>query len=155
MSAVIEQDTLNFRLMSKDDLTKIMTIEQSVYPFPWSLAIFQDCLRVSYCSWVLERETLVTSYGIMSIAVNECHILNLCVRQELQGVGLGKMMLNFLLDMARRHNAEMAFLEVHPSNENAIRLYNKVKFNEIGVRRNYYPAESEREDALIMARSLV
>jgi ribosomal-protein-alanine N-acetyltransferase len=47
------------------------------------------------------------------------------------------------------------FLEVRPSNAAARRLYADNGFNEVGLRRNYYPASKGREDALIMARSLV
>jgi ribosomal-protein-alanine N-acetyltransferase len=48
----------------------------------------------------------------------------------------------------------MMFLEVRPSNEAARRLYDKLGFNEIGTRHNYYPAAQGREDALILAKQL-
>ncbi|MFQ5660865.1 MAG: ribosomal protein S18-alanine N-acetyltransferase [Gammaproteobacteria bacterium] len=155
MSAVIKQPVLNFRPMDEDDLPAIMAIEQSAYTFPWTNTIFHDCLRVGYCSWVLERDGFITAYGIMSVAVGECHLLNLCVQPEYQGMGLGRTVLDFLLDIARKHKAEMAFLEVRPSNEIAKQLYFGAGFDEVGIRRNYYPADIGREDALIMARSLV
>jgi ribosomal-protein-alanine N-acetyltransferase len=46
-------------------------------------------------------------------------------------------------------------LEVRPSNEHAIRLYHQLGFNEVGTRPDYYPSVEGREDALIMARSLL
>ena len=155
MSAVIQQDDLNFRPMQESDLPDIMVIEQSAYPFPWTRTIFQDCLSVGYCSWVLERNGVINAYGVMSVAVGECHILNLCVQPDYQGMGFGEMFLEFLLDLARKHNAETAFLEVRPSNTVAKKLYTNKGFNEVGLRKNYYPDVEGREDALIMARSLV
>jgi ribosomal-protein-alanine N-acetyltransferase len=59
------------------------------------------------------------------------------------------------VQLSRRHNADLVLLEVRPSNKAAISLYRKCGFNEIGVRSNYYPAADGREDALILARSLV
>ncbi|MDH3872470.1 MAG: ribosomal-protein-alanine N-acetyltransferase, partial [Gammaproteobacteria bacterium] len=56
--------------------------------------------------------------------------------------------------VARRHGAEVVFLEVRPSNRAALALYGKNGFNELGVRKDYYPTEGGREDALILARVL-
>jgi ribosomal-protein-alanine N-acetyltransferase len=46
------------------------------------------------------------------------------------------------------------FLEVRPSNVSARTLYEDEGFNELGCRRDYYPAGDGREDALILARTL-
>lgn len=155
MSAVIKEALLGFRPMVEEDLDDIMAIERSAYEFPWTMTIFQDCLRIGYCSWVLQRDGSIIAYGVMSIAVGECHLLNICVDPVYQGMGHGEMMLDYLLDLARKHNADMAFLEVRPSNDAARRLYQNKGFDEVGMRRNYYPALFGREDAVIMARSLV
>lgn len=155
MSAVIQQPLLDFRPMVESDVDSIIEIERLAYTFPWTKVIFNDCLRVGYCCWVLERDGAIAAYGVMSVAVDESHILNLCVTPKYQGLGYGRILLDFLLDIARKHKASTAFLEVRPSNKSAIRLYHTNGFDEVGVRRNYYPAKNGREDALIMARSLV
>jgi len=155
VSAVIAQDLLRYRPLAEEDVPVIMAIEESAYPFPWSETIFRDCLRAGYCSWVLERDHTIIAYGIMSIDVGECHLLNLCVRPEDQGAGLGRLMLDYLMDTARSHRAEIVFLEVRPSNEAARQLYFNAGFDQVGTRRNYYPAAPGREDAIIMARTLV
>ena len=155
MSAVIKEAVLNFRPMVEDDLPRVLTIEESAYKFPWTRIIFQDCLRVGYCSWVLEREQSIIGYGVMSVGVGECHILNLCVQPQSQRSGYGRTILDHLMDLAIKHDAEVAFLEVRPSNKAAKQLYASAGFNEVGVRRNYYPARFGREDAVIMARSLI
>lgn len=155
MSAVIKEARLGFRPMLEEDLDVVIAIEVSAYAFPWTLNIFQDCLRIGYCGWVLERDGRIIGYGVMSIAVGECHLLNICVQPEYQSMGYGEMLLDYLLDLARKHQAEMAFLEVRPSNDHALRLYQNKGFDEVGMRRNYYPSHSGREDAVIMACSLV
>ena len=91
----------------------------------------------------------------MSVAVGESHILNLCVHPDHQSKGLGTMLLVHLLQIAVERNANMTFLEVRPSNFSAIKMYVGQGFDEIGVRRNYYPAKIGREDALILARTVV
>lgn len=155
MSAVVQVPLLNFRPMLEDDLAQVLQIECSAYEFPWSRRIFQDCLRVGYCCWVLEQDTSIAGHGIMAVAAGESHILNLCIGPEWQGTGLGRILLDFLMDVARKHKADTAFLEVRPSNRAAIQLYQGAGFDEVGMRRNYYPARRGREDAIIMARSLL
>lgn len=155
MSAVIKEALLNFRPMVEEDISTVLAIEESAYEFPWSRIIFQDCLRVGYCSWVLERGRSIIGYGVMSVGAGECHILNLCVEPASQRLGHGRTILNHLLDLAIKHDAEVAFLEVRPSNRAAKQLYARAGFNEVGLRRNYYPARYSREDAVIMARSLI
>lgn len=155
MSAVIEQARLNFRPMLESDLEEVMLIEKGAYDFPWTRKIFQDCLRVGYCCWVLESDGALISYGVMSINVDECHLLNICVHQQSQGCGYGQIMLDYLMDQAGVHQANVVFLEVRPSNVVAKRMYSNVGFDEVGMRPNYYPAVNGREDALIMARSLL
>lgn len=155
MSAVIKEGECYIRPMQEEDVAAIMVIETQAYDFPWSETIFQDCLRVGYCCWVLERDDVLVAYGVMSVAVGESHILNLCVSPDYQAIGLGKMLLMHLLEVAQDHNANMTFLEVRPSNFGAIKLYLDSGFDEIGMRRNYYPAKMGREDALILARTEV
>lgn len=154
MSALPEAAGGRFRPMTEADLTQIMEIERRAYPYPWTPGILRDCLRVGYCCWLYEVDAVIHAYGVMSVAAGEAHILNLCVRSESQGQGLGGKMLTQLIALARRHGADTLLLEVRPSNLPALRLYRSQGFNEVGTRKNYYPAEQGREDALILALAL-
>lgn len=154
MSAVREDSQPLLRPMLDDDVAAVMAIEDQVYPHGWTEGIFHDCLRVHYSCWVLEQQGELIGYGIMSVAVGEAHILNVAVAPGCQGQGRGREMLMHLLQTGRRHGAETAFLEVRPSNQIAIRLYETAGFHQVGHRRDYYPAEKGREDAVIMARDL-
>ena len=154
MSAVLKQPAPRFRPMQESDIREVLAIESAAYDFPWSRVIFQDCLRVGYCCWVVQRGLDLAGYGVMSVSVAESHILNICIRPDQQGLGLGRTLLDHLLAIARKHRAESAYLEVRPSNHAARHLYRDLGFEEVGMRRNYYPARLGREDAIIMAKSL-
>ena len=154
MSAVLEFPREDYRQMDENDLGRIVEIEQVAYQFPWSEAIFRDCLRASYSCWVVELEQRIIGYAILLTAVGECHILNLCIDPQLQSKGYGRRLLAKVLEHARNNEANSAFLEVRPSNANAVQLYESEGFNEIGVRRDYYPAAEGREDAVIFAKEL-
>ena len=142
------------RPMRDADLDAVLAIEVRAYPFPWTRGIFRDCLHADYPAWVLEQDGRVIGYGVLSLAVDEAHVLNVCAAPEVQGRGHGRRLLRCLLQIARVRGAQRVFLEVRPSNANAIALYHDEGFNEIGRRPRYYPARDGREDALVMAIEL-
>lgn len=157
MSAVLDGDlsSAGFRFMQDADLEEVLAIENSIYPFPWTPGIFYDCLRIGYICQVLEKDEKIIGYSIMSVAVEEAHLLTIVVALDEQGKGYGKKMLDEMIRLAKEFKAETMYLEVRASNKTAIDLYYKRGFNELGVRNNYYPAEQGREDALIMALQLI
>ena len=154
MSAILKQPALDFRPMQPDDLSQVLEIERQSYPHPWTQLIFSDCLHAGYSCWICGRHGVVEAYGILSVAAGESHLLNICVREASRQQGIGRKMLRHLISIARRHEAEVIFLEVRPSNTYARALYEDEDFNELGNRRDYYPAGKGREDALILARIL-
>jgi ribosomal-protein-alanine N-acetyltransferase len=154
MSAILKEPALEFRPMRHEDLDEVIEIERGSYPFPWTRTIFSDCLQAGYSCWVCTRGGSIRAYGIISVAIGESHLLNLCVREDARGKGIGRKMLRHLISIARRHDADILFLEVRVSNRSARRLYEGEGFNELGTRRSYYPLHEGREDALIMARTL-
>lgn len=155
MSAVYPEPLINLRLMQFEDLVAVIEIEKAAYPFPWTLPIFHDCLKVGYGAWVLEQAQAIIGYGVMTVATGEAHILNICVHPQQQHCGFGRSILDHLLTSARQQAVEIVFLEVRPSNQSAFQLYMHAGFNQVGIRRRYYPAkQGQREDALILAMAL-
>jgi ribosomal-protein-alanine N-acetyltransferase len=150
MSAILKPH-VGLRPMHEGDLESIMNIETDTYRFPWTRGIFLDCLHVGYSCWVYESEAGIEAYGVMSIGAGEAHILTVVVYTFSRGKGLGKLMMQHLLEIAKSYKVHTVLLEVRPSNKVAIHLYHSLGFNEVGTRPNYYPAEQGREDALIMA----
>ena len=155
MSAVAADPTQRLRPMREDDLDVVMDVECRGYQFPWTRGIFNDCLHAGYLARVLEQDGVIVGYGMVSIAMDEAHVLNLCVDPRRQSRGLGRWLLRDLLQLARQRGMARVFLEVRPSNKAAIALYHSEGFNEIGRRPRYYPARNGREDALVMAMELL
>jgi ribosomal-protein-alanine N-acetyltransferase len=140
--------------MGKADIDAVMAIELSVYTYPWTNRIMADCMRVGYHCSIGEVDGVLASYCIMSTGAGEAHILNLCVAEEFQRRGLGQLLLTNMLDEAKEEGIEDIFLEVRPSNYAAIVLYERLGFNQMGTRKDYYPAKNGREDAVILALNL-
>lgn len=143
------------RSMQEQDLAAVIQIETAAYPQPWSEAIFRDCLKADCHCTLYEREGELVGYSVMSMAAGEAHVLNLCIRPECQGEGLGRAVLEQVLMVAGSRHTGTVFLEVRVSNLAARRLYESAGFNEIGQRFDYYPAAKGREDALVFAKALV
>ena len=154
MAAQLQQ-AVQFRPMRQADVPVVAAMEDRSYAFPWTPGIFRDCLGAGYACWVAESEEGLMGYGVLSVAADEAHLLNLCVDPAWQGHGLGRRLLRRMIDLARWHMADRVFLEVRPSNPNAIALYASEGFVRIGQRPRYYPAKDGREDAIVMALELV
>ena len=142
------------RPMRVADVVDVVAIERSSYQFPWSEGIFRDCLRVGYVCRVMTVSRQVAAYGVMSLGAGEAHILNLCVAEVHRCHGMGRRMLESLIERAAAAGMGDAYLEVRPSNTTAIRLYLALGFEQVGVRRGYYQAASGREDAAVLKRVL-
>ncbi len=153
MNAILKPAT-GFRPMTLDDLEQVMAIEPHIYSHPWTHGIFADSLKAGYSCWVYEREGQFIGYAVMMIVLDEAHLLNISVARDFQGCGMGRALLNHLLDVARHYGAQIMFLEVRPSNLGARTLYESMGFNEFSVRKGYYPAGQGREDAILMGLTL-
>jgi [ribosomal protein S18]-alanine N-acetyltransferase len=93
-------------------------------------------------------------HGVINVIIDEAHLLNITVKPESQGRGLGLRLLEHLMSRAYQMNGRECFLELRASNQAAYRLYERYGFNEVGRRRDYYPAVGGSEDALVMACTL-
>ncbi len=149
-----EVPEVHIRPMMELDLPDVAAIEKRSYAFPWSENIFRDCLRVGYSCRALDMAGQIIGYGVMSLGAGEAHILNVCVRDEFRNLGFGRRLLEHLLERAAAAGVAEAFLEVRPSNLSAIRLYQNLGFEQIGIRRGYYQAVDGREDAIVLKLEL-
>lgn len=144
------------REMHPDDLEQVIRIEHEIFLFPWSIVNFSDSIKAGYHCRVLVQPNsdLVMGYGILMTGPGEAHVLTLGVGAAWQSQGLGRKMLRYLIELSRKHQAEFVLLDVRESNTGAINLYQRLGFQQIAVRKGYYPAMCGREDALVMKLEL-
>ena len=145
---------LAIRPMRASDVAEVVAIERASYQFPWSEGIFRDCLRVGYVCRVATINRGVSGYGVMSVGAGEAHILNLCIGAAYRCRGVGRRLLSYLVERAAAAGMNEAFLEVRPTNTTAIRLYQAMGFEQVGMRRGYYQAVGGREDAAVLKLAL-
>jgi len=145
---------LDYRKMELSDLDRVLEIERAAYDFPWSENIFRDCVNSDYeCSVILLYQKII-GYCIVSRVLDEAHLLNICMEQECRGHGYGRATLENLLASLKERKMSRIFLEVRPSNLSALALYDSLGFQTIAIRKDYYPANGGREDAMSMLLSL-
>ena len=153
MSAVLN-DIPRLERMRAADLDEVMAIEKAIYTHPWTRGNFSDSLVAGYeCrTWRVNRE--LVGYFVVMIGAGEAHLLNLSIAPAHQRSGHGRALLREAADIAQRLGARSMFLEVRPSNLAAQALYTRFGFRRIAVRRDYYPAHTGREDALVLTLPL-
>ena len=155
MSALPKQQADRYVPMTEADLREVVAIEADIYPFPWTRGNFLDSVRAGYSVWVLrDQSEALIAYAVMTLMIDEAHLLNLSVARNWQRVGVGWRTLEWMAEVARGYGARTMLLEVRPSNTSAVRMYERYGFEKIGVRRGYYPAHNSREDALVMRIAL-
>jgi len=142
------------RRMCAADLDVVLSNEFTAYDFPWTRGVFADCLKAGNQCWVVEREEQIIGHAIYTVGAAEAHLLNVCIRANEQGCGLGRQLVTYVLKKAREAGADALFLEVRPSNVVAARLYDSLGFTEVGIRKDYYPAPIGQEDARVLAVDL-
>ncbi|MBQ7669997.1 MAG: ribosomal protein S18-alanine N-acetyltransferase [Clostridia bacterium] len=135
------------------DVNMISAIEKVSFIDPWSRDSIERIIgsKNSCCISAIAGDRIV-GYGFSRTVVDECEILDLAVSPKYKRQGIGKAVLEKMLECARNAGAETAYLEVREGNPAAIALYEGVGFSVIGRRKNYYRYPTE--DALIMSLKL-
>jgi len=147
-------DDVHFRLLTCADLPAVLNIERTSYSFPWSEAVFADCMKAGYECWGGYQAGELLGYGIMQQILDEVHLLNLCVAPRQRGRGVARLLLRQVIVRSRQQGAVTLGLEVRASNLAARELYASEGFMETGVRPDYYPDSRTREDAHILSLPL-
>jgi len=135
--------------MNPSDLDEIMAIERDSFSYPWSPRFFLQELRVPCARSLLAvANGRTVGYIIYWLLPKEVDIHNLAVHPTCRQRGIGRSLLQGVIDEAKRNGSSRVTLEVRKSNAAAQRLYHSLGFVERGVRRGYY--SDDGEDALVM-----
>jgi [ribosomal protein S18]-alanine N-acetyltransferase len=148
-------DTLVLRRMTDADIQAVWEIETETFSTPWTADTFRSLLyRAPVELLVGERNDEVVGYAVLWCIADEGELANIAVCSELRGKGLGRDLLDQVIDVARRRGVISLYLEVRPSNAAAAHLYERSGFEEVGVRRDYYskPTEDARVLRLCIPR---
>ncbi len=144
------QPAVEIRKMCLEDIDRIILIEREIFLFPWSPGNFADSINAGYICKVLQQADTLMGYGIVMLSPEEAHVLTLGIAADWQKKGLGKQLLQHLIQCARQEHVKSVFLDVRESNHGAAQLYQLMGFRQIATRKGYYPAMCGREDARVM-----
>lgn len=162
---------LSFMPMQVAELDEVLAIESISHIHPWTKGNFSDSLSAGHWAYCIRPQVnqaqampgsyldqqVLWAYCILYPAVDELHLLNITVAPKLRQLGLGSRMMAAIEGVAAQQKIPRIILEVRPSNDAAVTLYLKLGYEQIGVRKNYYPASAQtgnREDAIVMAKSI-
>ena len=160
---------LSFLPMQLADLDAVLEIESISHLHPWTRGNFTDSLAAGHWAYCIRPQVdrvikgsfldpaILWAYCILFPAVDELHLLNITVSPKLRKLGLGSRMMSAIEGVAAQQKMPRIILEVRPSNTAAIHLYQALAYEQIGVRKNYYPLDAQtgnRENAIVMAKSI-
>lgn len=139
------------RDMRRDDTGEVQAIEVESFTLPWTRRMFLSELENSmgWCRVVTDAHAQVAAYLICRFLGDSWHVMDLAVRKDVRARGLAAFLLDEFFEATDGGHFHF-FLEVRPSNEEAIRLYESRGFEVAGRRPHYY--HDTGEDALVMMR---
>lgn len=151
---------VSLRTMLHADLAAVLAIERNAFPTPWTPAFFEKELSTPFArlvvavaqhEWQMPVQETVIGYTCRWRVTDEVHLLNVAVHPAWRGRGVGRRLMEAVMEEGRRTQARTVFLEVRAGNTSARRLYARLGFTEIGLRRGYYGVG---QDAIVMERRL-
>ena len=139
--------------MTPDDLKEVLEIEQLSFPTPWSKDLFLRELHSDLSKIILVKSDAfekprILGYICIWLLREEVHILNLACHPDFRRCGIAASLLEYSLFFSFKKGVRKAFLDVRESNKEALGLYKKYGFKQIGIRKGYY--SDTREDAVVM-----
>lgn len=141
-------------LLTTHDLNAAFAVEQRSHAFPWSEKTFASNQGERYLNFRLDVDGVLAAFAITQVVLDEATLFNLAVDPVFQRRGLGRELLQHLIAELEQRGILTLWLEVRASNRPAIALYEQLDFNEVSIRRNYYPTADGKEDAVIMALTI-
>jgi ribosomal-protein-alanine N-acetyltransferase len=160
---------LSFLPMTTADLDAVLAIESVSHIHPWTQGNFSDSLAAGHWAYCVRPQLedalkgsyldpeILWAYCILFPAIDELHLLNITVSPKLRRLGIGAKMMHAIEGVAAQQKMPRIILEVRPSNINAMQLYQALGYEQIGLRKNYYPVDAIsglREDAWVFAKSI-
>lgn len=130
---------IEIKEMQEIDLEKIKDILQTDFDDFWNYNILKEELKAENSKYIVAtiKDEIVGFAGI-KIAYDQADIMNIVTRKDYRNKGIGTLLLNELISICKEFKANSIFLEVNEENKPAIKLYEKVGFESVSIRKNYY-----------------
>mgnify|MGYP002656028456 CR=1 FL=1 len=133
------------------DFERLYEIEQQAHLAPWLFGTLKNNQGERYLNLKLIENNQIIGFAICQTVLDEATLFNIAILPTYQGCGFGKLLLGKLIFQLKEKGVQTLWLEVRESNP-ARFLYEKIGFNEVDIRKNYYPKPSGgRENAVVMA----
>ena len=160
---------LSFLPMTTADLDAVLVLESVSHIDPWTQGNFSYSLAAGHWAYCVRPQLddavrgsyldpeILWAYCILFPALDELHLLNITVSPKLRRLGIGAKMMHAIEGVTAQQKMSRIILEVRPSNINALQLYETLGYEQIGLRKNYYPVDAIsglREDAWVFAKSI-
>ena len=141
-------ESIIVRPMVMTDVDGVMAVEHDSFLTPWSRSAFEEELAQNRLARyiVAEENGAIVGYAGTWLVINEAHVTNVAVSSQRRREGIGRLLMQNLMELARENGMESMTLEVRVSNAAARHLYQQLGFVEAGIRKNYYT--ETKEDAL-------
>ena len=137
------------------DFDALYAIEQAAHALPWSLGTLKNNQGDRYLNLKIAEGHQIYGFAICQTVLDEATLFNIAIDPQKQGLGLGRQLLNELITRLRQKGILTLWLEVRESNKKAQVLYDSLGFNQVDIRKNYYPTpDGKRENAVVMAAYL-
>lgn len=150
------QQKYAIRPMTQQDIVAVVDIERRVQSHPWTEGNFFDALKAGYEAWVVCHGSEVVAFSLQLMAPDVAHLLLIGVAPDWQGKGIGAGLLAWGEQRLLLQQLESQVLEVRPSNTGAIAFYRRWGYEQIGVRKGYYPdGRGHSEDAWVLQKAVV
>ncbi|PJG84482.1 ribosomal protein S18-alanine N-acetyltransferase [Conservatibacter flavescens] len=138
--------------VNPDDFDALYQIEQAAHETPWTMGTLKNNQGERYFNLKLVQQNQIVGFAICQLVLDEATLFNIAIAPQSQGQGFGKYLLQTLINTLREKNITTLWLEVRQSNQKAQCLYSTLGFNEVDIRKNYYPkSDGGRENAVVMA----
>lgn len=137
--------------MDENHVKQVAQLEEICFADPWRENSVASELKNPLSLWLvaMEQDRLAGYIGSQSVE-GEADMMNVAVHPDFRRQGVGKQLILALIQELKARNVHCLTLEVRASNATAISLYEKLGFEQIGRRPNYY--RHPKEDALIMRK---
>ena len=137
--------------MHESHIAQVAALEKICFSDPWSENSVASELKNPLSCWlVAEEDGVVAGYVGSQTVIDESDMMNIAVHPDHRRKGIAEALVMELVEALKKRESQCLTLEVRASNEPAKALYEKLGFEQVGLRKNYY--RNPKEDALILRK---